>query len=47
MLDAVGDRAFRIADAVFSNGRLRGTGFHFTYPTLEEGLQQGLGALHD
>ena len=35
------------ADAVFSNIRLRGTGFRFTYPTIEEGLQQVLGALHD
>jgi nucleoside-diphosphate-sugar epimerase len=33
------------ADAVFSNIRLRGTGFRFTYPTLEEGLQQILGTL--
>jgi nucleoside-diphosphate-sugar epimerase len=35
------------ADAVFSNIRLRGTGFHFRYPTLEHGLQQVLGALHE
>jgi hypothetical protein len=35
------------ADAVFSNIRLRGTGFRFTYPTLEEGLQQVIGALHE
>lgn len=35
------------ADAVFSNIRLRGTGFRFTYPTIEEGLQQVLGALHE
>jgi nucleoside-diphosphate-sugar epimerase len=35
------------ADAVFSNIRLRGTGFHFTYPTLEEGLRQVLGTLHE
>jgi nucleoside-diphosphate-sugar epimerase len=35
------------ADAVFSNIRLRGTGFRFTYPTLEEGLRQVLGALHE
>lgn len=34
------------ADAVFSNIRLRGTGFRFTYPTLDEGLQQVLGTLH-
>ena len=33
------------ADAVFSNIRLRGIGFRFRYPTLEEGLQQVLGAL--
>ena len=35
------------ADAVFSNIRLRGIGFRFQYPTLEEGLQQVLGALHE
>jgi nucleoside-diphosphate-sugar epimerase len=35
------------ADAVFSNIRLRGIGFHFRYPTLEHGLQQVVGALHD
>jgi nucleoside-diphosphate-sugar epimerase len=35
------------ADAAFSNIRLRGTGFRFMYPTLEEGLQQVLGALHE
>jgi nucleoside-diphosphate-sugar epimerase len=34
------------ADAVFSNIRLRGIGFHFRYPTLEQGLQEVLGALH-
>jgi len=28
------------ADAVFSNIRLRGLGFHFRYPTLEQGLQE-------
>jgi hypothetical protein len=33
-------------DAVFSNIRLRGIGFRFHYPTLEQGLQQVLGALH-
>jgi uncharacterized protein len=38
--------AFR-ADAVFSNIRLRGTGFRFRYPTLEEGLRQVFGALHE
>jgi hypothetical protein len=35
------------ADAVFSNIRLRGTGFHFRYPTLEQGLQQVFGALDE
>jgi nucleoside-diphosphate-sugar epimerase len=35
------------ADAVFSNIRLRGTGFGFRYPTLEQGLQQVIGALHE
>ena len=34
-------------DAVFSNIRLRGIGFRFEYPTLEQGLQQILGALHE
>lgn len=34
-----------LADAVFSNIRLRGTGFRFLYPTLGQGLQQVLGAL--
>jgi nucleoside-diphosphate-sugar epimerase len=35
------------ADAVFSNIRLRGIGFHFNYPTLERGLQQVIGALDE
>jgi len=35
------------SDAMFSNIRLRGTGFRFRYPTLEEGLEQILGALHE
>ena len=35
------------ADAVFSNIRLRGIGFRYQYPTLEHGLQQVLGALHE
>ena len=35
------------ADAVFSNIRLRGLGFHFRYPTLEQGLQEVLGALDE
>ena len=34
-------------DAVFSNIRLRGIGFRFSYPTLEDGLQQVLGTLHE
>ena len=35
------------ADAVFSNIRLRGTGFRFLYPTLEDGLAQVLASLHE
>jgi nucleoside-diphosphate-sugar epimerase len=35
------------SDAVFSNIRLRGIGFQFRFPTLEQGLRQVLGALHD
>lgn len=35
------------ADAVFSNIRLRGIGFRFLHPTLEQGLQQVLGALDE
>jgi nucleoside-diphosphate-sugar epimerase len=35
------------ADAVFANIRLRGIGFRFRYPTLEQGLRQVLGALHE
>ena len=35
------------ADAVFSNIRLRGTGFNFRYPTLEQGLEHVLGTLHE
>jgi NAD dependent epimerase/dehydratase family enzyme len=35
------------ADAVFSNVRLRGTGFHFKYPSLDDGLRQVLRALDD
>ena len=35
------------SDAVFSNVRLRGTGFRFLYPTLEQGLQQVVGALDE
>jgi nucleoside-diphosphate-sugar epimerase len=34
-------------DAVFSNIRLRASGFRFQYPTLEHGLQHILGALHE
>jgi uncharacterized protein len=33
------------ADAVFSNIRLRGIGFRFQYPTLEQGLEQIIGTL--
>jgi hypothetical protein len=36
-----------LSDAVFSNVRLRGTGFRFLYPTLEQGLQQIVGALDE
>ena len=35
------------ADARFSNIRLRGIGFRFLYPTLEQGIQQILGALRE
>jgi nucleoside-diphosphate-sugar epimerase len=35
------------ANAVFSNIRLRGIGFRFRHPTLEQGLQEVLGALHE
>jgi nucleoside-diphosphate-sugar epimerase len=35
------------SDAVFSNIRLRGTGFQFFYPTLEQGLQQVIDSLHE
>jgi NAD dependent epimerase/dehydratase family enzyme len=34
-------------DAVFSNIRLRGIGFQFQYPTLEQGIRQILGELDD
>jgi nucleoside-diphosphate-sugar epimerase len=34
-------------DLVFSNIRLRGIGFRFLYPTLEQGIEQILGALHE
>jgi nucleoside-diphosphate-sugar epimerase len=40
-------RDYPQADAVFSNARLRGIGFRFLYPTLEQGLQQVVGALHE
>ena len=36
-----------LADAVFSNIRLRGLGFRFRYPTLEQGLRQIVGALDE
>ena len=35
------------ADAVFSSIRLRGIGFRFRYPTLEQGLQQVCGELDE
>jgi nucleoside-diphosphate-sugar epimerase len=35
------------ADAAFSNIRLRGIGFRFRYPTLDEGLAQIVGTLHE
>jgi len=35
------------SDAMFSNIRLRGIGFRFDYPTLEQGVQEVLGALHE
>jgi NAD dependent epimerase/dehydratase family enzyme len=35
------------ADAVFSNIRLRGIGFRFRDPTLEQGLRQVFGGLHE
>jgi nucleoside-diphosphate-sugar epimerase len=35
------------ADAIFSNIRLRGIGFRFRYPTLEQGLQEVFGELHE
>ena len=35
------------ADAVFSNIRLRGIGFRFEYPTIEQGIQQLIGELLD
>jgi uncharacterized protein len=34
-------------DAAFSNIRLRGIGFRFRYPTLEHGVEQILGAVHE
>jgi nucleoside-diphosphate-sugar epimerase len=41
-------RAGRLqANAVFANIRLRGTGFHFRYPTLEEGVRQIIATLHE
>jgi nucleoside-diphosphate-sugar epimerase len=33
-------------NAAFSSIRLRGIGFHFHYPTLEDGIEQVVGALH-
>lgn len=34
-------------NSAFSNIRLRGIGFRFLYPTVEQGLEQILGALHE
>jgi nucleoside-diphosphate-sugar epimerase len=34
-------------DAVFSNIRLRGIGFQFRYPNLQQGLQEVIGRLHE
>lgn len=38
---------YLLTDAVFSNIRLRGTGFRFWYPTLEQGFPQVLGGLRE
>jgi NAD dependent epimerase/dehydratase family enzyme len=38
---------YLLADAVFANIRLRGIGFRFHYPTLEDGLTQVLGVFHE
>ena len=46
LLVSAGLADFMLADGIFSNIRLRGIGFRFHYPTLEQGLQQVLGALH-
>jgi nucleoside-diphosphate-sugar epimerase len=35
------------SDAVFSNIRLRGIGFQFRYPTLDQGIEQILGAIDE
>jgi uncharacterized protein len=35
------------ANLALSNIRLRGIGFRFRYPTLEQGIEQVLGALHE
>ena len=34
-------------DAVLSNIRLRGLGFRFEFPTLDRGVRQVLGSLHE
>jgi len=36
-----------MADAVFSNIRLRGMGFRFRYPTLADGIEQILGEINE
>lgn len=38
---------YLLTDGLFSNIRLRGIGFRFWYPTLEQGLPQVLGSLHE
>jgi len=42
---ALADSAQR--NSAFSNIRLRGIGFRFLYPTMEQGLEQILEALHE
>ena len=44
---AEGLRSAGATPVIFSNIRLRGTGFQFEDHTLEQGLQQIVGALHE
>jgi hypothetical protein len=37
----------KFADAIFSNIRLRGIGFRFEHPTLEEGIRQVVEEFYD